>query len=133
MNGTLVAGTGIRGNDSDQFGTNMRGIFLDANGNMYISDRDNNRIMRWISGGSSGVIVAGNGTLGTSLYQLDSPYGVWVDSSSNVFVTDFGNHRITKWSSGASVGVLIAGITGLSGKQKSSTTLIIIFKNALVS
>jgi hypothetical protein len=71
--------------------------------------------MRWASGGSTGVIVAGNGTGGSSLNEVAFPYGVWVDSNLNVFTTEYSNYRVTKWAPNASVGVLVAGITGSQG------------------
>lgn len=37
-------------------------IALDANGNMYILDGGNSRVLYWPVGASAGVLVAGNGT-----------------------------------------------------------------------
>jgi sugar lactone lactonase YvrE len=114
--GTIVAGIGTSGNASNQFSTAVRYNYVDASENIYIADTGNNRVMRWASGGSTGVIVAGTNTSGNSLNQLNYPYGVWVDSSSNVFVTDESNQRVMKWASGASAGVVVAGITSSSGE-----------------
>jgi sugar lactone lactonase YvrE len=115
-NATVAAGqTGVCGSALNQFSTSMRFIYVDASGNIYITDTGNNRVMRWASGGSTGVMVAGIGTSGSALNQLNYPYGVWVDSNSNVFVTEFSNARATKWAPNASIGVLVAGITGSSG------------------
>jgi hypothetical protein len=113
--GTVVAGTGVSGNALNQFAGGMRFNYVDTSDNIYITDSGNSRVVRWASGGSTGVIVAGTGTAGTALNQLNAPYGVWVDSSSNLFVTEFTNNRATKWASGASVGVLVAGITNSPG------------------
>ncbi|CAF0904400.1 unnamed protein product [Rotaria sordida] len=107
--GILIAGTGTSGSASNQLGGSTRFNYVDSNQNIYISDGSNNRVMRWANGASMGVIVAGDGTSGTSLNQTRTPYGVWVDSSSNVFVAEFTNHRVTRWSSGAKVGVVVAG------------------------
>ena len=121
-NGFLVAGTGLNGSALDRFALGMRYLQVDANGSIYIADTNNHRVVRWASGGSIGVVVAGNGTNGTSLNQLDYPYGIWVDSSFNVFVAEYNNHRITRWAPGASPGVVVAGISGVAGKSKDTTT-----------
>jgi hypothetical protein len=113
---TVVAGTsGVTGSALNQFSGNMRYIYVDTSGNIYIADKSNERVMRWAIGGSTGVMVAGNGVAGTALNQLDDPYGVWVDSNSNIFVTEFTNQRVTKWAPNATVGVVVAGITGSQG------------------
>lgn len=95
-NGTTVAGTGARGNTSSLLGTGIRFLYVDSDENVYVSDTNNYRIMRWAKGASVGVIVAGNGSNGTGLGQLYSPYGVWADSSSNIFSTEYTNQRLTK-------------------------------------
>ncbi|CAF0817290.1 unnamed protein product [Rotaria sordida] len=120
--GSIVAGTGVGGTSLTRLASSgIRYISVEANENIYISDTYNERVVRWASGGSTGVIVAGNGTGGSSLNQLDYPYGLWVDSSLNVFVSEYQNYRITKWVPGASVGVVVAGISGSSG---STTNLL---------
>lgn len=115
-NVTIVAGVGKCGVTLNRLAAHMRYLYVDANENIYVADTGNHRILRWPSGASAGVIVAGNGTTGASLEQLDSPHGVWVDSSANVYVTDYDNHRVMRWASGASAGVLVAGVTNSSGK-----------------
>ena len=121
-NVTMVAGIGKCGVTLNRFAAHMRYLYVDANANIYIADTNNHRVVRWAPGSSAGVIVAGNGTAGTSLEQLNSPYGVWVDSSVNVYVSDYNNHRVMRWDSGASAGVLVAGITNSSGKRIGSKT-----------
>ena len=116
--GTIVAGTGVTGTALNRFSINMRYTFVDASDIIYVSDAQNHRVVRWISGGSTGVVVAGNGTVGTSLSQMNFPYGVWVDSNSNIFVVEYYNERVTKWAPGATTGVVVAGITNSAGKQK---------------
>ena len=114
--GTIVAGTGAPGNALDQLDAGIRYNTVDTSGNLYVVDSDNNRVMRWASGASIGVLVAGNGTNGSSLDQLNFPYGVWIDSSSNVFVTEYYNHRVTRWAPGSSAGVVVAGVSNSPGK-----------------
>lgn len=118
-NGSIVAGTGVTGTGLDQLSIGTRYIYVDSSLNLYIADTYNNRVVRWASNDSAGVIVAGNGTYGTSLNQLSYPYGVWVDSYSTVFTAEYQSHRVTRWTAGATAGVVVAGVTGSSGESNS--------------
>jgi len=78
------------------------GVAVDASGNLFIADTNNNRI-RKVS--ASGVIttVAGNGTAGYSgdggpgaSASLNNPYGVAVDAFGNLFIGDYLNNRVRK-------------------------------------
>lgn len=114
--GVVVAGTSVAGNALNQFGMNIRYNFVDSNGNIYIADRENSRVVRWPNGGSTGSVVAGNGTDGVALSQVNFPYGLWVDSSSNLFVVEYSNHRVTRWAAGSTLGVVVAGTTNSTGR-----------------
>lgn len=107
--GTMVAGTGSCGSGLNQFASGARYLFVDSNKNIYVSDQSNQRVMRWASGGSTGVMVAGTGAGGSSLSQVNYPYGIWVDSNSNIFLAEYNNNRVTKWASGSSAGIIVAG------------------------
>jgi NHL repeat len=64
-----------------------------------------------------GITVAGNGSVGSSLNQLNSPSGVFVDTNDVLYVADTNNHRILKISSstnGTNSGTVVAGIAGVS-------------------
>ncbi|UJR12107.1 hypothetical protein I4U23_016285 [Adineta vaga] len=118
--GTVVAGIiNVTGDSSfsDRFSTSIRYLYVDSSQNLYVADTYNNRVMRWANGASSGAIVAGNGTFGSSLNQIYYPYGIWVDSSSNVFVAEYQLHRVTKWAPGATAGIIVAGITATAGNS----------------
>ena len=75
--------------------------------------------MRWISGASEGVVVAGGNGNGNDLNQTPYPSAVLVDDNNNVYVAQYHAHRVTKWSPGATEGVLVAG-GNWDGKSKSS-------------
>jgi sugar lactone lactonase YvrE len=107
---TTVAGDGKQGFSGDGGPAtsaslnNPNGIAVDASGNLFIADTDNNRI-RKVS--ASGVIssVAGNGNAGFSgdggeatAASLNQPRGVAVDSSGNLFIADASNSLIRKLS-----------------------------------
>jgi hypothetical protein len=73
-------------------------VYVDADGNIYVSDYINQRIQKWAPGATSGTTVAGNGTLGSGANQLGSPYSVYVDVGGNVYVADVFNNRIQKFA-----------------------------------
>jgi uncharacterized protein (TIGR03437 family) len=109
--GTTVA-TAVAGGGDMAYGDNgpatearlnhPAGVATDAAGNVYIADRDNNRIRRVDSGGTIST-VAGTGAAGNSGdgglavdAQLSGPESVTVDSSGNLYIADTGNQRVRK-------------------------------------
>ena len=121
--GTGIAGFGGDGGPASQAQLNQpEGVAVDASGNLFIADTDNNRI-REIS--SNGIIttVAGNGDSGLRRRrrsglsaQLNQPEGVAVDASGNLFIADTGNNRIREVSpDGIITTVAGNGTAGYSG------------------
>ncbi len=111
-----------------------RGVAVDSNGNIYIGDVSNHRVIRidgatknysiFAGTGSSG--NAGDGGAATSA-TLNEPYGVAVDSAGNVYIADTGNRRIRKvtLSTGnitAFAGTGNAGYTGDGGAATAATS-----------
>ena len=95
----VVAGTsGVRGIGLTELDT-PKGIGIDWTGALYVADTNNNRVMRYTLGSTTGTLVAGNeqGQPGTSLSSLMAPTDVKVDYAGNVYISDTGNHRIVKW------------------------------------
>lgn len=113
--GTIVAGSGVCGGALTRLSGNVRYVHVDANGSIYVADYSNSRVVRWTKGSNVSVIVAGNGTSGSTLNQVNYPYGLWVDSNSNVYVAELNNQRVTKWTPGATAGVVVAGVSGVAG------------------
>ena len=64
------------------------------------------------SWGTTGNIIAGNGTAGSGLNQLSSPGEHFIDSSGNIYVSDRGNSRVVKWAPNSTSGTVVA--SGLS-------------------
>ena len=88
---------GTVGSGNGQFATySPRDVAVDSSGNVYVTDKDNNRIQKF---DATGNFITKWGTPGSSNGQFDSPEGVAVDSSGNVYVADQGNNRIQKFSS----------------------------------
>ncbi|CAF1499032.1 unnamed protein product [Adineta ricciae] len=115
-NGTIIAGTGVRGSALNQLDTPYN-IYVDESDNdtLYVSDYYNHRVMKWLQNATNGIVVAGGNGAGSSYTQLTNPQGVFVDSFGTIYVADYGNHRIMKWLKGATNGTLIAGISGIAG------------------
>ena len=93
-------------------------VALDSAGNLYIADRDNQRIRRVNSVNGVITTIAGNGVTGfggdgagATGAQLNTPVGVAVDSSGNTLIADFGNHRIRRVTTSGTIST-VAGITG---------------------
>jgi hypothetical protein len=108
-----IAGTGTTGFSGDGLAATLAelnlhvfmgpaaaGVATDQDGNVYISDRDNQRV-RVIR--PSGIIVtfAGTGTDGkggdngpAAQAQLSNPSGLACDRSGNVYIADTGNNRV---------------------------------------
>jgi len=87
---------------------NPRGMAVGADGNIYIADTNNHRI---VVARPDGTVVRTFGTLGNGDGELNEPSGVSLDSDGNVYVADTWNARIAKfgpdgsflrhWGSGA--------------------------------
>ncbi len=92
------SGDGGQATDAEVYYPN--GVAIDAKGNIYISDFDNQRIRKI---NTSGIIstLAGNGTKSFSgdggpaiAAEINGPTGVAVDDSGNVYIADYYNNRI---------------------------------------
>jgi Bacterial Ig domain/Fibronectin type III domain/NHL repeat len=97
-------------------------VAVDAAGNLYISDRANQRIRKVSTSGKISTIagVGGAGYSGDGgsavLAKLKNPSGIAVDSAGNVFFADMGNSRIRKISaSGTITTVAGTGVAHFSG------------------
>ena len=102
---TTVAGTGPTGFSGDggpaiQARLNgPAGICLDAQGNIYISDRDNNRIrmlatngLIWTVAGNGTPSFSGDGGASTNA-AIYSPHSV-ASGGAGIYIADYGNSRV---------------------------------------
>ena len=89
---------------------------MDYANNLYIADRYNHRIQKYLFGSSIGQTVAGNVTSGSSSDKLSYPSRVLIDSNENLYIADTSNNRIQFWRKGANSGTTIVG-TGKKNKQ----------------
>ncbi len=103
---TLIAGNGLPGNTNGHGAAasfnNAAGVALDAQGNLYVADRDNNTIRKISNITASGgdvTTLAGSGVAGYregtgTTAQFSQPTGLAIDELNNLYVADFANHRI---------------------------------------
>ncbi|CAF4038435.1 unnamed protein product [Rotaria sp. Silwood2] len=124
LSGSVIAGiTGSAGHANNQFSFPSGLIRNAASGTLYIADTGNDRIMQYLSGESTGTVVAGGNGRGTSNTQLNAPYSFVFDSFTNSFIiVNYGAHNVVRWILGATSWILLAGsASGISG---STSTLL---------
>lgn len=105
---TTVAGNSIPGFSGDGGAATLAklyyptGIDVDACGNIYISDRTNNRI-RVVNSDGTIATVAGNGIAGFSgdggpatTAKISNPHGLCHDAKGNIYILDRDNYRVRK-------------------------------------
>ncbi len=124
---STIAGTGAAGYNGDGILATAaqinasNGMAFDANGNLYIADRNNHRI-RKISK-ATGIIstIAGTGTGGyngdgiaATAAQLNQPIEIAFDASGNILFSDWANNRVRKINKSTGLISTIAG-TGTGG------------------
>ncbi|CAF4335574.1 unnamed protein product, partial [Rotaria magnacalcarata] len=85
---------------------------VDGQQNVYVSDQNNHRVMKWNKGAKEGIVVAGGQGQGNALTQLNGPYELFVDALGALYVADSWNHRVMRWTQGAKQGTVIVGGNG---------------------
>ena len=100
------------------------GVALDANGNLYVADHTNNRVLYFPAGSTTATRVYGQinftsstantgGTGGNpTASSLSSPAGVVVDTSGNLYVADSSNNRVLYYSAGSTTATRVYGQSG---------------------
>ncbi|CAF1314049.1 unnamed protein product [Adineta ricciae] len=98
--GVTVAGGNGAGSGANQLNT-PAGVFVSQkDGSVYVSDRTNHRIQKWLTNATSGVTVVGNmnGTSGNTTFTLNQPYTVVLDQNETyMYIADFSNNRIQRY------------------------------------
>ena len=118
---TVAGGSSYRGDGGAAVEALLRfleDVALDGAGNLYIADRNDQRIRKV---DAAGVIstVAGDGTRGyggdggpATAAQLNSPYGVALDGAGNLYIADRDNRRIRKVDAAGVISTVAGDGTG---------------------
>jgi hypothetical protein len=90
--GTTIAGRNMTTGGGSSLLRNPYDVKGDSNGNLYVSDSGNNRLLLFCQNppSTTAITIADTG--------LNSPMGIALDSGLNVYVADYENHRIQKFS-----------------------------------
>lgn len=100
--------------------SDMADIAVDADGNLYIADGDNNRVRKVNSQGNITTFAGG----GTSLADgakatdaaLDVPIAVALDAAGNVFIAEFGGNRVRMVTADGTIQTIAGnGLAGFNG------------------
>ncbi len=83
------------------------GMDLDNHRNIYVSEYENHRVVKWLSPNyDEFIVVAGHGRKGKLLNQLTNPRGIYINKRNNdLYIADY--NRIQLWTSGSTIGKTI--------------------------
>lgn len=126
--GVVVAGGNGYGTALNQFAWN-NGVMPGYNaGEMYISDANNNRVAKWLQGGTTGTVAAGGNGIGAAANQI-RPYNAALDGYGNIFAGDANSTSpgVRKWKLGYSSGLGVAGYNGVGSAANQFSTPYSIF------
>jgi sugar lactone lactonase YvrE len=89
-------------------------VFVDAADNLWVSDYDNHRVLKFanasaLTNGAEATTVLGQPDFdtvspGTSAVKMQTPAGLAVDAAGRLWVTEENNHRILRFDNAASLG-----------------------------
>ncbi len=97
------------------------GLVLDSNGNLYVADGANNRVLFFPRGSTTATLIYGqNGSYttnyvnagGLSATSLWSPVGLALDNAGNLYVADIDNFRVLFFPAGSTTATRVYGQGG---------------------
>jgi hypothetical protein len=98
------------------------GVVVDAAGNMFIADANNNRIRRVDAATDLISTVGGNGTPGymgdggpATAAEISAPSGLALDGAGNLYFVDSGNHAVRRIDAVTGIITTIAGSPTIQG------------------
>jgi len=127
---TLAGATGVSGID-DGTGTNARfnspeGLAIDASGNLFVADSQNNTIRMVITSGSDlGKVTTVAGLAGTPgsddgigmAARFDDPVALAIDANGMLYIGDLGNNTVRQLVTTGSNQWQVTTIVGHAGQQ----------------
>lgn len=96
------------GPNSNEFATGAGGIALDSEGNVYITDRNNNRVKKITQEG----VVTTLKENGVDI-EFSTPVGIVIDKNDNIYVGETGASRIRKITPSGQVSIHASGFVPL--------------------
>ena len=109
---TFLSAFGTAGTGNGQFNRPM-GTAVDASGNVYVVDRENNRVQKF---NAKGEYLSQFGSAGSGNGQFKEPRSIAIGPNGHLWVADAGNARIEEFSAaGAYLQQLSAGLAGPYG------------------
>lgn len=103
------------------------GLTIDAEGNLYVADQDNNRIRKILPDGTTSTLAgaAASGMvdgLATSIGRMTQPVDVFVGNAGEVYVADTFNNRIRKVSGITPTLSTVAGTGASTAERKDGAS-----------
>ncbi|CAF1050919.1 unnamed protein product [Didymodactylos carnosus] len=97
--GVTVAGGNDVGSGLYQLSNHTPGLMMDQDNNLYISEHENHRIVKWEPNAQTGILIAGKTNMtGNDSIRLNYPQTIFVDSIHNaLYVVDQANSRIQRF------------------------------------
>ncbi len=92
------------------------GVALDASGNVWTVDRNNNKVVEYSASGSF-IRQFGGLPTGSGNGQLNDPRGIAISPEGNVWLTEVGNKRLQEFSPTGQF-IRTVTVTGLFGSNK---------------
>ncbi|CAF1406087.1 unnamed protein product [Adineta ricciae] len=121
--GITIAGiTGWSGINESQL-NHPWGLALTYDRTLYVADRFNSRIQKFLSGSTKATTVVGNpnGVPNTTLNSLYYPSKIALDANENLYIADGYNNRTLFWGKNSNSGVIIGG-SGIAGNALNELT-----------
>jgi hypothetical protein len=106
---------------------NAQGIALDGQGNAYIADTANNRVLFYNVKNATTTVFAGTGTSGNTgnggaatAATLNAPKAVTIDTSGSVYIADTGNNVIRKVNAAGIISLYAGGAATVCANPTNS-------------
>jgi hypothetical protein len=117
------------------------GVAVDASGNLYVADADNNRVLEYDApfatcasfpciGGGANLVFGQGGSFtsslpnngGVSANSLSDPVGIALDDGGNLYVADEGNNRVLEYNTPLTTDTTADTVFGQGGNFGSNVS-----------